>query len=33
MGDSISMKIPGMPGGETMELILKRVTEEQKQSK
>ena len=33
MGDSISMKIPGMPGGEAMELILKRVTEVQKQSK
>jgi len=33
LGDSISMKIPGMPGGEAMELILKRVTEGQKQSK
>ena len=33
MGDSISMKVPGMPGGETMELMLKRVTEVQKQSK
>jgi hypothetical protein len=33
MGDSISMKVPGMPGGETMELMLKRVTEGQKQSK
>jgi hypothetical protein len=33
MGDSISMKIPGMPGGEAMELMLKRVTEGQKQSK
>ena len=33
MGDSISMKLPGMPGGETMELMLKRVTEVQKQSK
>jgi hypothetical protein len=33
LGDSISMKVPGMPGGETMELMLKRVTEGQKQSK
>ena len=33
MGDSISMKVPGMMGGETMELMLKRVTEGQKQSK
>ena len=33
MGDSISMKVPGMPGGEPMELMLKRVTEGQKQSK
>jgi hypothetical protein len=33
MGDSISMKVPGMPGGEAMELMLKRVTEGQKQSK
>ena len=33
MGDSISMKIPGMPGGDAMELMLKRVTEGQKQSK
>ena len=33
MGDSISMKIPGMPGGEAMELMLKRVTEGKKQSK
>jgi hypothetical protein len=33
MGDSISMKVPGMMGGETMELMLKRVTEEQKPSK
>ncbi len=33
LGDSISTKVPGMPGGEDMELMLKRVTEEQKQSK
>jgi len=33
MGDSISMKVPGMPGGEAMELMLKRVTEGEKQSK
>jgi hypothetical protein len=33
MGDSISMKVPGMQGGETMELILKRLTEAEKQSK
>ncbi len=33
MGDSISMKVPGMQGGEPMELMLKRVTEVQKQSK
>ena len=33
MGDSISMKVPGMPGGEAMELMLKRVMGEQKQSK
>ncbi len=33
MGDSISMKVPGMQGGETMELMLKRVTEGEKQSK
>lgn len=33
MGDSISMKIPGMPGGDAMELMLKRVIEEKKQSK
>jgi hypothetical protein len=33
MGDSISMKIPGMPGGEAMELMLKRVADGQKQSK
>jgi hypothetical protein len=33
MSDSILMKVPGMPGGETMELMLKRVTEGQKQSK
>jgi hypothetical protein len=33
MGDSISMKVPGMQGGEAMELMLKRVTEGQKQSK
>lgn len=33
MGDSISMKVPGMPGGEAMELMLKRVTEAQTQSK
>ena len=33
MGDSISMKVPGMAGGEAMELILKRVTEEPKKSK
>jgi hypothetical protein len=33
MGDSISMKVPGMPGGDTLELMLKRVTEAQKQSK
>ena len=33
MGDSISMKVPGMQGGEPMELMLKRVTEGQKQSK
>ncbi len=33
MGDSISMKVPGMPGGEDMELMLKRVADEKKQSK
>ena len=33
MGDSIAMKVPGMQGGETMELMLKRVTEGEKQSK
>ena len=33
MGDSISMKLPGMPGGENMELMLKPVTEVPKQSK
>lgn len=33
MGDSIAMKVPGMPGGEAMELMLKRVTEGDKQSK
>jgi hypothetical protein len=33
MGDSIAMKVPGMPGGDAMELMLKRVTEEPKQSK
>jgi hypothetical protein len=33
MGDSISMKIPGFAGGEAMELMLRRVTEGQKQSK
>jgi len=33
LGDSISMKVPGMPGGDTMELMLKRVTEGEKQSK
>ena len=33
LGDSISMKVPGMPGGETMELMLKRVTEAEKQTK
>ncbi len=33
MGDSISMKLPGMPGGEDMVLILNRMTEEPKQSK
>ena len=33
MGDSISMKVPGMPGGEAMQLMLKRVTEEKKQAK
>ncbi len=33
MGDSIAMKVPGMPGGEAMELMLKRVTQEPKQSK
>ena len=33
LGDSISMKVPGMPGGETMELMLKRVVEGEKPSK
>ena len=33
MGDSIAMKVPGMAGGETMELMLKRFTEAEKQSK
>ena len=33
LGDSISMKVPGMPGGETMEIMLKRVTEGEKESK
>ena len=33
LGDSISMKVPGMQGGEAMELMLKRVAEGQKQSK
>ncbi len=33
MGDSIAMKVPGMPGGADMELMLKRVTEVQTQSK
>jgi hypothetical protein len=33
MGDSISMKVPGMQGGETMELMLKRLTGAEKQSK
>jgi hypothetical protein len=32
-GDSISMKIPGFAGGEAMELMLTRVTEEKKKSK
>jgi hypothetical protein len=33
MTDSISMKVPGMMGGETMELMLKRVTADEKESK
>jgi hypothetical protein len=33
MGDSISMKVPGMQGGEPMELMLKRLADVQKQSK
>jgi hypothetical protein len=33
MGDSISMKLPGMPGGEDMAIILKRMPEEKKESK
>jgi hypothetical protein len=33
MGDSISMKVPGMMGGETMELMLKRLTDGEKLSK
>ncbi|MGA7162074.1 MAG: hypothetical protein WBZ48_13820 [Bacteroidota bacterium] len=33
MGDSISMKVPGMQGGDAMEVMLKRVTEGEKQSK
>jgi hypothetical protein len=33
MGDSISMKVPGMQGGDTMELTLKRWTDVEKQSK
>jgi hypothetical protein len=33
MTDSISMKVPGMMGGETMELMLKRVTDDEKESK
>jgi len=32
-GDSISMRIPGFAGGEAMELMLARVTEEKKKSK
>jgi hypothetical protein len=28
MGDSISMKVPGMPGGEASEIMLKRVVEQ-----
>ena len=33
MSDSISMKVPGMPGGEDMAIILKRVPELNKESK
>jgi hypothetical protein len=33
MSDSISMKMPGMPGGEDMAIILKRVPELNKESK
>ena len=33
MSDSISMKVPGMPGGEDMAIILKRVPEFNKESK
>ena len=32
MSDSISMKVPGMPGGEDMAIILKRVPELNKES-
>jgi len=33
MSDSISMKVPGMPGGEDMAIILKREPELNKESK
>jgi len=33
MGDSISMKMPGMPGGEDITTILKRLPEIKKESK
>ncbi len=33
MSDSISMKTPGMPGGEDMAIILKRMPESKKESK
>jgi hypothetical protein len=33
MGDSISMKMPGMPGGEDMAIILKRLPEINKEPK
>jgi hypothetical protein len=33
MGDSISMKVPGMQEGEAMEMTLKRLSEGEKQSK
>jgi len=33
MSDSISMKVPGMPGGEDTAIILKRLPESKKESK